>query len=410
MGTWRTTWLSGLCSVLVGVLVVPAALPVHDGGGSRPQLYLDTAQGIAAIDAENGAPSFTAHDARPAGDWSRLVSAAPDGTTTRVSVIDAIDGTTQGAFSVDGRNDVRVVSYRGDLVALSPHEAGRDGHQPGRERTTLVVAATDGSGTRTYDLPGNVEPEAFSTDGRAAFVIDYLPPMQPDRYQVRRLDLATGQLGDVPSPDGANQGQMPGVARTQVMAPDGSRLYTLYTSADEHGDAYSFVHVLDLDGQWAHCVDLPRPFGQAPEAMSLAITPNGSAVYVADVASGRLAEVSTNRLTVARTARTPVRGFGQQPHLAASSSLLYVAVDRTLIAMRTPSLVVRYHEALPSAARGLAVPSTAPLLYVAHRHAIDGRDPTTGSLSTTVRVDTPHLVGLGYGATPPSGDTIKCAC
>ncbi len=410
MNARRLTWLGGLCSLLVGALVVPAALPAGGDTGGRPQLYLDTSGGVAAIDAESGASTFTATDARASGDWSRLVAAAPSGSTTRVSTIDALDGTTVDAFAVDGTNDVRVVSFRGDQVALSPHPLGRDGRQPGRARTTLVIAATDGSRARTYDLPGNIEPEAFSSDGRAVFVIDYLPALDPDRYQVRRLDLTTGELGEVPSPDGVSQGQMPGVARTNVMAADGSRLYTLYTSAGEDGRPYSFVHVLDLDEQWAHCVDLPAPFGRDPEALGLTVSPNGAEVYVADVATGRLAAVPTDQLVVDRVGRMSVRGRQGHPHLTATNALVFVGIGRTLAAVQSSSLVLRYQAALPDAVRGLTLPPAQNLLYVAQRSTIDGRDPADGSVATTVQVRLPSLTGIEYGTAVPGGATVKCAC
>ena len=218
MNARRLTWLGGLCSLLVGVLVVPAALPAGGDTGGRPQLYLDTSGGVAAIDAESGASTFTATDARVSGDWSRLIAAAPSGPTTRVSTIDALDGTTVDVFAVDGTNAVRVVSFRGDQVASPPPPGSRRSPARAAPRSSWSrppTAAVPGPTT----CPATSSPRRSRRDGDALFVIEYLPPLDPERYQVRRLDLGTGELGEVPSPDGASQGQMPGIARTQVDGP-----------------------------------------------------------------------------------------------------------------------------------------------------------------------------------------------
>ena len=110
-----------------------------------------------------------------------------------------------------------------------------------------------------------------------------------------------------------------------VVAPDGSRLYTLYTS-EEGEKRYSFVHVLDLDEEWAHCVDLPLDLGDTPEAMAIGISPNGWSVYVADGAAGKLAEVSTARLTVTRVVvHEPVRHTRLGGHVGDAGRVVAVA-------------------------------------------------------------------------------------
>ena len=95
-------------------------------------------------------------------------------------------------------------------------------------------------------------------------MLQYSPPLAPTEYRVRRLDLATGGVEDVPDKGSGWADAMSGTARTHAFAPDGRRLYTLYTTGDPAaGDATAFVHVLDLDEQWAFCVFLPVPMGVA---------------------------------------------------------------------------------------------------------------------------------------------------
>jgi hypothetical protein len=401
-----------LCSSLLVLGGVFTILPAHGGYDTgAPRLYLSSGQGITAIDATNGTEAFSTQGGIASGDWQRLVTATAAGSgTTALRAVNAFDGDLVSDTALAGTLDVRAVSYRGDLVALSPDARAVNGRQPGRSSTKLVVASTTGAmPTRTYDIAANIEPEAFSTDGDALFVVQYLPPMDPDRYQVRRLDLATGELTLVQSIDGANQGQMPGIARTSVMAPDGRRLYTLYTS-EENGQRYSFVHVLDLDRQWAHCVDLPLTMGSDPEAMGIAINPIGSRVYVADVAAGKLAAIDTTQVALDTVARMPIRGVHARPAVAAAMSRVYVASQRNLVALGTGSGITYFHRTLDSTVRGLHAIPINDQLYVAERRSIVQLDGATGSQVTAFPAETPRLTGLGYQYPPPSGDSVKCAC
>jgi hypothetical protein len=402
----------GVCTSLLVFGGGFALIPLHgEYDSAAPRLYLSSREGITAVDASNGQSAFTASGAVASGDWQHLVSATPTGTgATTVRNVDAFDGEVTVDTVLNGTLNLRAVSYRGDLVALSPDARAVNGRQPGRASTKLVVAATTGGiPTRTYDVAANIEPEAFSTDGRALFVVQYLPPMDPDRYQVRRLDLATGDLTLVQSIDGANQGQMPGIARTSVMAPDGRRLYTLYTS-EENGQRYSFVHVLDLDAQWAHCVDLPLTFGADPEAMGIAINPMGSRVYVADVAAGKVAAIDTTQVALDTVSRMPIRNVHTRPAVAAGMSRVYVAAQRNLVALGTGSGITYYHSTLGSTVRGLHVIPIGDQLYVAERRAIVRLDGATGNQVSAFEASTPRLTGLGYQYPPPSGDHIQCAC
>lgn len=404
----------GLCGsffVLGGV--ASAGSLGSEYAGSTQLLYLKSDRGITAVDATNGTESFTLYDSVASGDWQRLVSAAPNGSTgTRLRTVDAINGGLAGEAVLDGTLTIRAVSYHGDLVALSPDTRAVKGRQPGRASTHIVIASpVDGQPPRDYDVAANIEPEAFSTDGRALFVIQYLPPMNPDRYQVRRFDLATGELTLVRSIDGANQGQMPGIARTSVMAPDGRRLYTLYTS-EEHGQRYSFVHVLDLDQQWAHCVDLPLSFGADPDAMGIAINPAGTRVYVADVLEGKLAAINTNVVGLDSVSRMPIRGIHARPAVAANASQVYVAAQRNLVALAAFSELTYFHSTLSSPVRGLYVgnePLTGPVVYVAERRAIARLDAGNGQRMASVRAENPRLTGIGYQYQLPATDGLsKC--
>jgi hypothetical protein len=411
MQRFRARIARGLVSTVLGVAVLAMALPVHGQvPTASPLLYLSWDSGVTAVDASTGHQAFTAPAGVPSGDWSRLASTTPAGSFTNVRTVNATTGATVGLINVPGRVETRVVSYGGDLAALSPHPRAVNGRQPGRGKTELVVASTNRNRQQRYELDGNIEPEAFSSDGRSMFVIEYFPPLHPNRYQVRQLDLSTGALSNVPSHAGADQGQMPGIARRQVMSPDGSRLYTLYTSAGD-GTRYSFVHVLDLDQKWAHCVDLPFSFGDKPAAMAITVNPDGSRIYVADGAQARIAEISSTSLTVDRFARIPLPQSGARPVATAGTDRIYVAADRTLTSIDANSLRPGPRTVLSEPARSMVVvDGYANMVYVAQRRAVVGILATNGRTVSSFPVELPRLTGLGYQVPANTSDTVKCAC
>ena len=157
---------------------------------------------------------------------------------------------------------VRAVSDDGSAIVLTENAVtGANPYEPTpRARTRLTVART-GQKPTTYLVEGNVEPEAFSLSTRSLFVIQYTPPSAPDRYRVARIDLSSHRAAATPHAVRSNEDElqepMRGTARAQTMAPDGRRLYTLYTrDATATEPAEAFVHVLDLRARARH---LRRP-------------------------------------------------------------------------------------------------------------------------------------------------------
>jgi hypothetical protein len=167
---------------------------------------------------------------------------------------------------------------------------------------------------------GNVEPEAFSNDDTNLFVLQYLPADAPVGYQVRGLDLTTGELHNIRTDDSDLDKPMAGRARTQVLSPDGTRLYTVYVVAGEApGDAgYAFVHVLDLVAKKAFCIDLPSPFGtDGAGSYAVAITRDGARLYAIDSQRGSIVSLDTKAMTVSAALPIP----------AMPSAATFAAVD-----------------------------------------------------------------------------------
>jgi hypothetical protein len=256
------------------------------------------------------------------------------GGRTTVRAFEPQSGTAHDLETLDGSRRVRVANHDGSLVLLGPAAAGPDsGYPVGRTTTTLTIVPTDGRPSRAVTVAANIEPEAFSADDTNVFVLQYLPSDAPVGYQVRRLDLSTGELHNIRTDDSDLDKPMAGRARTQVLSPDGTRLYTLYVvgapSAAEPG--YAFVHVLDLVDKEAFCVDLPVPFGTDDStAYGIAITQDGANVYAVDGRHGAIARLDTHALTVAAT--SPV------PPLPGAATLAAVDPDGDLLVAAGPEL------------------------------------------------------------------------
>ena len=295
-------------------------------------------------------------------------------TATKTGLVFAdSDGGITDPIELPPAAELRAVSAAGTRAALFEHSEDRS--------LITVVDRTNGAPITTeYELPGLVEPEAFSTDGGVLFVIDHQVATAPGAYRVRPLDLATGRLETILGPTKVPFTEdMNGTGRRQVWSPDGTRLYTLYirqthhhhdaeegdTGSHAHGDAGSdgFVHVLDLDEEWAFCLDLPAEFGRGDlETTALAVSPDGKTVAVADATAGRVAFASTEELIVTNTMTLPdlpisgelqigmttdqiVMGFGNELHWFDQDSMGPLSttphdLDRPLTAITSDSASV----------------------------------------------------------------------
>ncbi|MBX7267345.1 hypothetical protein KIF24_15810 [Micromonospora sp. Llam7] len=351
----------------------------------------------------------------------RLVHAsAPDGADTALWRIDAGRGTASERVRLPGRWVPQTVSVDGSRVALTTEAVSVTKERPAGRDVTPVLIADAGGVRQRLRLPGNVVPEAFTSDLAGLFVLEWLPPNAPDRYRVRVVDLATGVPGPLstrakaPVPAGAEE-EMRGDGRQAVLAPNRAVLYTLYTHQPEHqhtrdrisgrpgSDVHAFVHTLNLEQRWAYCVDLPHPFGEGPtDGHAMAITPDGSRLYVADTTSGTVAEISTEDLTVRRTARLPA-GTGPAYAVADGDRLFLGAgagagAGAALRTVDLAGLVVTTERPVRDALDGLVLSPDRARLYLAQHGAVTWQDPATGG--ELGRVAVPGLVGLHGPARP----------
>jgi hypothetical protein len=417
-------------SILVTTALVLALAASACGGGAggdrdvsvdthraRPELlYLGSARGITALAPGHGHVRFQQTSAVPSRDWSVLYSTTTDGLSTTLHTLDPATGEERARRVLPGVFTVRTVSEDGAMVALTPPSPpGTDTYHPARkDPTPMVIVRRGDPEPQVLSVPGNVEPEAFALAGDALFVIDFVPPLAPERYRVARLDLRANTVDEVWSKEDELQAPMRGTARAQTVAPDGRRLYTLYTrdaTADEPAEA--FVHVLDLDAEQASCVDLPPEFSADPLG-AVAVTPSGTRLFVYAPTAGALAELDTRALQIARTSTVapPVGPVPTSARATATDSTLYLSVVDRIASVALDDLTAGGWSVAPGEITGIEPATDGSLLYVVLIDRVLVVDPRTFA-SRRELVVPPESVPVDHvaPALPPlSPGYAKCAC
>ena len=373
-------------------------------------LYLRAGGGVAVVETETNERAFKRLAAVPSGDWSTIVHTIVRRGTTELVATDPVSGTDRWRDVLEGNLKVNVVSHSGDLVAMSP---GRERYyRYGRSETTFIIAGRHLSEEKRLTVKGNFEPEAFSADGTGLYVVSYLPARLPSKYQVRRLDLETGRVEGVFTPHEELQQAMGGTARIQAASPDGNRLYTLYTVKDADGSQHSFIHVLDLANEWAHCVDLPDGFTtHAESSTALAVSPDGDHLYIANTSTGAVAEMGAETLLVERTGTFDLDTRGNANAAVDDSGTLYVTSGVWVVAIDIESFTEKDRWAMDDPISGLQVGDRGGSVYVGLKKDIASLEVATGE---TELLDVPgvgRIQQFGPVLEPVEEEPIlKCAC
>jgi hypothetical protein len=397
--------------------------PPEAVGPSLDTLFLGTDRGPVTVSLATGAVVVDDPAAVPAPDGSRLYTEAVRDGSTAIATLDAATGDVVATASVPGELDVRIASGSGERLALmEPLPPGIDAWTPVPRATTSIVVA-DPTGEvepRTYDLRGNFEPEAFSLDDARMFLIEYLPAEAPQAYRVRSLDLATGRVTSVAGRFKTPAQRMPGIRLRQVFAPNGTQLYTLYSSRSpgyapgyetsgsygygagedtwSEGDIVTFVHVLNLRNGWAYCVGMPKALWDQPaSAQAMATGPDGRSLFVVDSVRGIVAEMDTESLQVLRTNRIDFGdGVGERTSalVSADGSTLFVGTTgdegAAVTAIDATTLMERDRWAMPVSVSGLGLSADGLSLYVGSGNRLLVVDPADGRELTSVAFE-----GLG---------------
>jgi hypothetical protein len=336
-----------------GLLLLPLILASCTIEGrrapSRPPesaVLLGSSTGVTALDPRNGRVLFSSEGVPTLGDWSMVFRTTSSGGGTILEARQSATGEVVSSISIPGALSVRVASQDGSRVALMrPLPAGAAPWDPEpRASTMIVVADPNGSEEPTrFQLKGNFEPEAFSADGTALYMISYVPPRAPVAYRVTQLDLATGKVSPLTAGKGVAE-TMSGTRLEQLAPPDGTFLFTLYTTQPAgygevragEGRPVAFVHTLNLDEGWAHCIGLPKElWGGEPADEAMAVSPDGRSLYVVDTARDVIAVLSVDLDTWGEM-RTEIFDFGPAD---AGETQAAVAPDGTLFVTRGSEVV-----------------------------------------------------------------------
>lgn len=381
-----------ICGLLFPAACLPAASQEPGQAPSGEVLWLDSDAGLLAVDASRGEVVLELPNGVPSGDFSEIYSSRTKAGKTSLVRWGAESRRPLARTTVDGKVIASVVGSDGLVAMTEPRSPGATPWLPdGRTETTIVVADTSRGTHRNYELSGNFEPEAFSTNGRRLYTIEYIPPTSPNRYRVRILNLATARVSAIGRLKLNAPGQMRGTGRMQVFAPEGDELYTLYTRQGPnytHGApadpvrsrTYAFIHLLNLEGGWAHCIDLPLPFGMGrATASSIDVSADGKELYVSDWTNGAIAVVDPSEVKVLRTARLPLGDADDRTFAAASpTGTLYLAGNDEVVVVDTESMMVVGRWRMAGEVSGLEVSVDERIIYVSVGKSIVVVDGATG--------------------------------
>ena len=376
-------------------------------------LLLGTGAGPLLVSVPEGSVLFEGSGsvASLGGAW--VLSASDASGSTILQSRDGATGGIVGTTLVPGELGVRVVSESGRAVALmEPLPPGWDPLVPiPRSRTTIVVADPAGEGEpKTFDLRGNFEPEAFSSDDNQLFLIQHLPAETPTAYRVTVLDLDRGRVLPVFGPFKGAAERMPGIRLQQVLSPSGGQLYTLYSSASPgyvpHGapgpaDAIvSFVHVLSLRDGWAHCVGLPEEMWDRPSSeQAMAPSPDGRYLFIVDAGLGTIAVMHIGSLRV-RTGEVDLDLSGRiertTAQMSADGRTMFVANagrdGSTISAIHMGTFEVGDRWRLDGMVTSLGMSMDGARLYAAIGDQLVVLDASTGREVATVPIAAPDTV------------------
>jgi hypothetical protein len=368
-----------------------------DDGRRNDRLLVATRSSHAVLNAETQARVVSAPQSVVSPDSSLLFSVLDTGRSNQVVTLDSATGRELATAAAPRGLRPGVVSANGDLLAFAPRlEEGVTPWLPeGKLRTRIVVVQTDGSGEpANYDLKGNFELEGFSTSGRQLFLLEYKPALNPTHYGLKRLQLDTGLVRGISGRKQNAPGRMRGTGRISAFSPSGHELYTLYTqqgpnyahgsSNHEAGHTYAFVHLLNLEGGWTHCIDLRAPFGTGPVTThAMALSPDGDRLFVADPSSGGVAIISPMETRVLKSVTLDLRALtrGRASAATGQDGTLYLAGGRAILEIDGDTLEIRDRWTMGRGVTGIALGSDGRQLYASVRGGVVVFDTAAGARS-----------------------------
>lgn len=262
---------------------------------------------LVAYDMSSGSQRFTLPPGILSADNKKYYAAAQEATQTRLDAFNPKTGDLTLTFLIQGRWELSSVSPNGRWIALTrlPDEPEQVARQAGGpwQSDFQVLDTQEGRIVHTLQLDGNFEVDTISADGAGLFLIQHLPPVNPEHYLVRLYDLRHQELLPDPLRDKRVVDEvMTGYAWGSVADPQGQWFLTLYINT-AHNQA--FIHALNTQERFALCIDLPSGEGDfaALQQYSLTLSPDGQTLYAANAALGVVAEISLQDYRIYHLAR-----------------------------------------------------------------------------------------------------------
>jgi outer membrane protein assembly factor BamB len=281
-------------------------------------------QRLTILDGAAGMPQHSLPLGVASPDWSALYAAQTSSSagrnTTKLQAIDVKTGQPIRETTIDGSYALPRVGLDGTLGGLSPDGRwivlqAEPAREQGRLRSRLVVLDTAfAKPPRSVDLEGDFWFDAIGNSGDRLYLLEYTSAESREKYQVRAYNLGAGMLDPQVVVAKGESAIMRGTRLASIPSLGGDWLYSLYMS---QGNG-PFIHVLNLDEQFAICIDLPKTGQEDIDKQmlwSLALNKGKTRLYAVNGALNLVTEMVVNGGVpeVQRTATLPAPTAGVGP-------------------------------------------------------------------------------------------------
>jgi DNA-binding beta-propeller fold protein YncE len=315
-----------------------------------------------------------------------IVHVTPSATNTAVAGVD-----------LAGRQ-VLDLALPGDYRAPSAYGAAPSGFSPNGKWLVLVsrdaaesrfavIDVARRTLTQTVTLGSRFTFDAIHNDGTAMYLIEH-PVAGSTSYNVRFYDLAAKTLKpDIIFDKAAiaqfdpTVGLMDGTFHVSVVPKTGDWSFGLYMRPN----GKPFVHALNVPGHYAQCiVDLAGTWTPA-SLFSMALSDDGSRLYVVDTAGGTVSVIDAQTQHVAKTGAFQTRGGAADPRntsavISKDGSRLYATAAKGIVSLLTFDLSLRGWLAPDLSVRSLAMSRDGARLYALAGDAVQVIDASTGKV------------------------------
>jgi len=274
---------------------------------------------ITVRDSSGGALERELPLGTPAPDWSRYYTVMPVASTARLMALDPSSGRTIAQATIPRGYHLPSLGYQGPTAGLSPNGqwlalTDNGSAVTGKLVTSFLIGPSSlSSSFKTVRVAGDFSFDAISDTGQSLYLIQKIG--DPNHYQVRLLDVASGTLVEHPVVDKRDSGEpMNGIRGDSVADSQGQYVFTVYAR-----QAGPFIHALPLDQPYAWCIDLPAKSASDLEEQfhwSLAFNQQRSVLYAVNSSSGRIAEITP--ASVPQVERTGQLALNPSPSLMAA--------------------------------------------------------------------------------------------